>query len=106
MVFQDRRAPSLFGFVRELMGPERTLYAFYDEPGLVHDIMETGKFGYNANIVWLLAPQDAMHASQLDAYGVQLNYAKNKLSHYKDNQDLWFEKTKGNMYEPKNLISW
>jgi len=41
LVFQDRRAPSLFGFVRELMGPERTLYAFYDEPDLVHDIMET-----------------------------------------------------------------
>jgi len=35
------RAPSLFGFVRELIGPERTLYAFYDEPELVHDIMET-----------------------------------------------------------------
>jgi uroporphyrinogen decarboxylase len=41
LVFQDRRAPSLFGFVRELMGPERTLFAFYDEPDLVHDIMET-----------------------------------------------------------------
>jgi uroporphyrinogen decarboxylase len=39
--FQGQRSPSLFGFVRELMGPERTLYAFYDEPGLVHDIMET-----------------------------------------------------------------
>jgi len=41
LVFQTRRAPSLFGFVRELIGPERTLYAFYDEPELVHDIMET-----------------------------------------------------------------
>lgn len=33
--------PSLFGFVRMLMGPEAALYAFYDEPELVHDIMET-----------------------------------------------------------------
>ncbi|MHB9132180.1 MAG: uroporphyrinogen decarboxylase family protein [Armatimonadota bacterium] len=33
--------PSLFGFVRMLMGPERALYAFYDEPELVHDMMET-----------------------------------------------------------------
>ena len=41
LVFQEMRSPSLFGFVRELMGPERTLYAFYDEPLLVHDIMET-----------------------------------------------------------------
>ncbi|MEE9602927.1 MAG: uroporphyrinogen decarboxylase family protein [Thermoguttaceae bacterium] len=40
LVFQDRRAPSLFGFVRELMGPERALYAFYDEPDLVHDMMD------------------------------------------------------------------
>jgi len=40
VVFQTARAPSLFGLVRELMGPERTLYAFYDEPALVHDIME------------------------------------------------------------------
>ncbi|OPZ86821.1 MAG: Uroporphyrinogen decarboxylase (URO-D) [bacterium ADurb.Bin429] len=33
--------PSLFGFVRMLMGPEAALYAFYDEPELVHDMMET-----------------------------------------------------------------
>ncbi|MHB9026716.1 MAG: uroporphyrinogen decarboxylase family protein [Armatimonadota bacterium] len=32
--------PSLFGFVRMLLGPERALYAFYDEPALVHDMME------------------------------------------------------------------
>ncbi|HEY3415989.1 MAG TPA: uroporphyrinogen decarboxylase family protein [Armatimonadota bacterium] len=32
--------PSLFGFVRMLLGPERALYAFYDEPDLVHDMME------------------------------------------------------------------
>lgn len=41
VVFQGPRSPSLFGFVRELMGPEATLYAFYDEPRLVHDMMET-----------------------------------------------------------------
>ena len=40
-MFHGPRSPSLFGFVRELMGPERTLYAFYDEPELVHDMMET-----------------------------------------------------------------
>jgi uroporphyrinogen decarboxylase len=33
--------PSLFGFVRMLLGPERALYAFYDEPALVEDMMET-----------------------------------------------------------------
>ena len=40
LIFQGARSPSLFGFVRELMGPERTLYAFHDEPALVHDMME------------------------------------------------------------------
>jgi uroporphyrinogen decarboxylase len=33
--------PSLFGFVRMLLGPERALYAFYDDPALVEDMMET-----------------------------------------------------------------
>ncbi|MBI3923773.1 MAG: hypothetical protein HY318_20295 [Armatimonadetes bacterium] len=33
--------PSLFGFVRMLLGAERALYAFHDEPDLVHDMMET-----------------------------------------------------------------
>ena len=41
ILFQGPRSPSLFGFVRELMGPERTLYAFHDDPELVHDMMET-----------------------------------------------------------------
>ncbi len=40
LIFQGPRSPSLFGFVRELMGPERTLYAFHDDPALVHDMME------------------------------------------------------------------
>ena len=33
--------PSLFGFVRMLLGPERALYAFHDDPALVEDMMET-----------------------------------------------------------------
>jgi len=40
LVFQGPRSPSLFGFVRELMGPERALTAVYDDPALVHDMME------------------------------------------------------------------
>ncbi len=41
LVVHGPRSPSLFGFVRELMGPQRALLAFYDEPELVHDMMET-----------------------------------------------------------------
>ncbi len=32
--------PSLFGFCRMLMGPEALLYAVYDEPAMVEDMME------------------------------------------------------------------
>lgn len=40
LLLQGARSPSLFGFVRELMGAERSLTAFLDEPELVHDMME------------------------------------------------------------------
>ena len=51
LIFQQSRSPSLFGLVRELLGPERALYAFHDDPELVHDIME-----FNAEfLVGLLA---------------------------------------------------
>ena len=33
--------PSLFGFVRMLLGEEQVHYAFYDEPKMVEDMMET-----------------------------------------------------------------
>jgi uroporphyrinogen decarboxylase len=41
LLFQGPRSPSLFGFVRELMGPQRALCAFCDDPELVEDMMET-----------------------------------------------------------------
>lgn len=31
----------VYGFVRNLMGDEQLLYTFYDDPGLVHEIMDT-----------------------------------------------------------------
>jgi len=33
--------PSLFGFCRMLLGDERVLYAFHDEPLMIEDMMET-----------------------------------------------------------------
>jgi hypothetical protein len=41
LILQGPRSPSLFGFVRELLGAERALTAFYDEPAMVHEMMET-----------------------------------------------------------------
>ena len=40
VAFQGPRSPSLFGFCRELMGPERVLVALYDEPAMIEDMME------------------------------------------------------------------
>lgn len=40
LVLQGPRSPSLFGFVRELMGPEEAMLAFYDDPDMVHDMMD------------------------------------------------------------------
>ena len=41
VIFQGPRSPGFFGFIRELMGPERALTLFYDDPWLVEDMMET-----------------------------------------------------------------
>ena len=66
-----------------------------DKPPTVNDLMETGKFGYNANIVWLLFPDNYKDSKEQDQPMIKLDYAKNKLSHYKDYQCLIFEKKKG-----------
>lgn len=41
IMLQGPRSPSLFGFVRELMGPEQAMLAFHDAPVMVHDMMDT-----------------------------------------------------------------
>ena len=40
VIFQGPRSPSLFGFVRELVGAERALHAMIDEPDMVHEMMD------------------------------------------------------------------
>ena len=73
----------------------------------VSDIMETGKFGYNANVVWLLSPEsfDATKIS-FEKDNLKLDYAKNKLSHFKGYQDIIFRKNKGIVEENPNVNNW
>ena len=52
LLFKASRQPSLFGFVRELLGPERALFAFHDDPELVHDMME-----FNTEFLLQLLPR-------------------------------------------------
>lgn len=63
----------------------------------LHDINETGKFAYNANIVWLLHNENADEL-QNEEIGkpvtINLQYAKNKLSHIRADRYLQFFRAK------------
>lgn len=61
----------------------------------IHDLMETGKFAYNANLVLLLYA-DNIEAYKEDAEPMMImDYAKNKLSYYKGFQKVKFIRAKG-----------
>jgi DNA primase len=56
----------------------------------IHDIMETGKLAYNSNVVWLLYPKDVEGYSDDDEPILLLEFAKNKLSHFRSKIELKF----------------
>lgn len=68
----------------------------------IHDLMETGKFSYNANLVWLLYPQNTKTFGKETEPLLVLDYAKNKLSHFKGQQLLKFNKSIGRLSEVRN----
>ena len=57
------------------------------------DIMETAKYVYNANVVWLLS------GSGEDEISLTLNYAKNKIEKFKKTQSLIYQPDFGNVFE-------
>jgi hypothetical protein len=64
----------------------------------MHDLMETGKFAYNANVIWLLYLSDPDTINQ--PYQIlELEYAKNKLSDFKGIQNLDFTRSTGTIKE-------
>ena len=69
----------------------------------LHDLMETGKYAYNANVVWLLSQYSSDPINGLDT--LTLEYAKNKLSDFKGEQYLLFDRAKGKIYETTILPS-
>lgn len=74
-----------------------------DKAPTVHDLMETGKFAYNANVVWLLygKVEDLKSAQPI----LTLEYVKNKLSDFKGIQNLEFTRATGTMEEITNFLS-
>lgn len=64
----------------------------------MHDLMETGRYAYNANVIWLLYPDDPDTVNQ--SYQIlSLEYAKNKLSDFKGIQGMDFTRSTGTIKE-------
>ncbi|MBK9096892.1 MAG: hypothetical protein IPM14_01990 [bacterium] len=71
----------------------------------MHDLMETGRYAYNANVIWLLYPLDHKEMNETDMI-LELEFAKNKLSDFKGIQHLDFFRSTGKMKEVNvNVIS-
>ncbi len=56
----------------------------------IDDLMESGKFAYNANLVLLLYPESWESYNEDDDSILKMEYAKNKLSHYRGTDDIEF----------------
>ena len=63
----------------------------------LHDLMETGKYAYNANVVWLLSSHTVDPITNIDT--LSLEFAKNKLSDFKGEQYLIFDRPTGTIRE-------
>jgi hypothetical protein len=68
----------------------------------LHDLMETGKYAYNANVVWLLSSYAVDPISNTDT--LSLEFAKNKLSDFKGEQYLLFDRPTGTIRETNNFV--
>jgi hypothetical protein len=63
------------------------------------DIMESAKFAYNANLVWLLSET----SNENDQVSLNLKYAKNKLTGFKKSQNLIYLPYIGKITEQQQL---
>lgn len=67
----------------------------------LHDLMETGKYAYNANVVWLLSSHTVDPLTDIET--LSLEFAKNKLSDFKGEQYLVFDRPTGTIRE-SNIV--
>ncbi len=70
-----------------------------DRTPTVDDLMETGKFAYNANLVWMLYPKNYEDFKTNDAPTLVLEFVKNKLSYFRGMLYLTFTKAQGRIEE-------
>ena len=81
--------------LRKKLGPDKKT----QEP-TIDDLMETSKFAYNANLVWLLYPKDKKEYDEEPSPTIILKFEKNKLSYFMGKQELAFTKATGTLSEP------
>jgi len=65
----------------------------------IHDLMETGKFAYNTNLVLMLYPDKWEDYDTQDEPILKMKYEKNKLSYYRGTQELIFTRKTGQIKE-------
>ena len=66
----------------------------------VNDLMETGKFAYNADLVLLVYPEDKdALEGETDEITLNCRYAKNKLSWYRGIETLKFKRKTSTLEE-------
>ena len=70
-----------------------------NKPPIIDDLMETGKFAYNANLVLLLYPESWDAYDQEDEPILIMKYAKNKLSHFRGGTSLKFNRATSRLFE-------
>jgi len=70
-----------------------------NKPPIIDDLMETGKFAYNANLVLLLYPKKWEEYNNQDEPLLLMQYAKNKLSHIRGKDELIFKRIVSQMEE-------
>jgi replicative DNA helicase len=83
----------------ELRKKERNAPA--DRAPSIDDLMETGKFAYNANLVLLLYPDKWEDYNTEDEPLLNLKYAKNKLSHVRTTETIKFIRKTSQVEEHK-----
>jgi DNA primase catalytic core len=63
----------------------------------IHDIMETGKYGYNADLIILLSPKDRQQFGQQDEPIIVADFGKNKLESFRGKMEFKFIRAKSVM---------
>jgi replicative DNA helicase len=71
----------------------------------IHDIMETGKYGYNADLIMLLSPKDPETYGSEDKPNIVANFGKNKLESFKGTMEFEFDRAKSVMRFKNNSFT-